>query len=342
MFFRKKQNIKTSEPPKNKWIKGVNSIRFILAFIVMLSHYENPFYLLIANSEKLKPYAELALTLFNGVAAVIAFFIISGFVVHYTAKNQIRNWKSFLLKRYIRILFPLAIVFLLGYPLNHPEKGILWSLICELVYYTIYPIMYYKQSVDEKKILWIAFLISISIIPFIAYNDLKSLIFQTNYNYHGHYWQSGIFSTWIIGLPCWLLGVRMANRIESVSIPTKQYLLRLRFFIYVLSVLLFIGQKYFYLSFIISMNIFSLLLYKWLMTEILYYKKHEPNPYLERMGDFSYSLYILHPVIYAFILKYFTLSLYIAPLLIIPTLILTYLFYLVVEKPSHNFAKSIN
>ncbi|RYE14677.1 MAG: hypothetical protein EOP45_19335 [Sphingobacteriaceae bacterium] len=107
-------------------VEGINSIRFILALIVLLSHFENP----LVNELKSSEHLFLNLTasvmgiLFNGVAAVIAFFIISGYVIHQSSKDKEIFWKNFLFRRYLRILLPLIVIYFLGSKYNHPEKSI--------------------------------------------------------------------------------------------------------------------------------------------------------------------------------------------------------------------------
>jgi peptidoglycan/LPS O-acetylase OafA/YrhL len=69
-----------------KKVIGLDSIRFVLAFIVLLGHGTMPIFSdnLIAQS-KIFYYMDLLMKCFQpvGVAAVMGFFIISGFVIHY-------------------------------------------------------------------------------------------------------------------------------------------------------------------------------------------------------------------------------------------------------------------
>src|ERR1700761_1676649 len=125
----------------NNWFYGVDSIRFILAFIVLLSHFDNVYAnsLKGAASSQLKLVGAFLANAFDGTSAVIAFFIISGFVIHYPGKNGINNVLQFWIRRFLRILIPLAVIITIGSFLNHPEKTVTWSLFCELIYYAIYP-----------------------------------------------------------------------------------------------------------------------------------------------------------------------------------------------------------
>src|SRR5690242_18982998 len=100
--------------------------------------------------------------LFCGPAAVIVFFVISGFCIHYPFRGVERlQVSSFLARRYIRIGIPaLAAMGLAGWTgvqalllkspsfaftldairhVNDGHTGLIWSLVCELIYYTCYP-----------------------------------------------------------------------------------------------------------------------------------------------------------------------------------------------------------
>jgi len=87
---------------------------------------------------------------FDGIGAVIAFFIISGFVIHYPNKNGIPNLKEFWIRRFVRIVIPLCIILPLGLLFDHPEKAVVWSLFCELIYYAIYPFLAKNRVKLEK------------------------------------------------------------------------------------------------------------------------------------------------------------------------------------------------
>src|ERR1700755_2601264 len=94
-----------------KWFKGIDSLRFILALIVLLSHFKDPFsaQLISSPSHTVRIFGYFLDNAFDGTAAVIAFFIISGFVIHYPNKNGIISLKDFWMKRIVRIIIPLSI-----------------------------------------------------------------------------------------------------------------------------------------------------------------------------------------------------------------------------------------
>lgn len=324
-----------------QWFKGLDTIRFICALVVLLSHvFTHPDYEKSLNSDFAKSLAQLLKVAFNGTAAVIVFFILSGFLIHFTSKSQVLDIKKFYVRRFVRILAPLFIVYLLGYKYGHPEKAVLWSLICELFYYFLYPLMsVIKQSWYIKFIF--SFALSLLTIISFAFSDIHSLISQSPTGYHSYYWQLGPFFTWVIGLPCWLLGVLIAENINKKMRVQPKRLFFLRILVFFTSVLLnFLKEEYF-LSFIISMNFFALLSYYWLRLEIIYFKNTPPFYPPELLGKSSYSLYIIHPLVIMIMSHFFLFDNKNLIIIIAITITLAHIFYLLIEKPAHNLAKRL-
>lgn len=326
-----------------KWFYGVDSIRFVLALLVMLSHFDNVY----ADSLKHSAYLPVKLfgiflaNAFDGTSAVIAFFIISGFVIHYPCKEGIDNLLRFWIRRFLRILIPLAVVISVGTAFNHPEKTVTWSLFCEMIYYALYPLLF-KINLSWKTKLIITWLIALLVIVIGSYHDIVSLFKQTNDNYHGYYWQFGNYITWIIGLPCWLLGVLIAENIDHLKNISFSKVFMYRLLVYGISCFCCFGKFHLYMSYLLSMSIFALLLYKWIQAEIVYYKNRRPNLVLEKMGKFSYSLYLSHPLAFLLLNRFITLNNFTYLLFVILTIIAAYIFYLLVERPSHTLARRIN
>jgi len=328
---------------KAKWFYGVNSLRFILAFIVMLSHFSDVYVneMKYSGYNVLRSLSHVLANAFDGTSAVIAFFIISGFVIHYPNKNGIRNLKEFWIRRFLRILIPLAVIITIGCWFDHPESTVVWSLFCELIYYAAYPFLA-KIKLSWKNKFLISYGIAALLIVTLCSHDIVALVKQTNVNYHGYYWQLGRWLTWIVGLPCWLLGVLIATHIDDLKKVTFKTVLFYRVLVYLTSCFCCLGKFHLHISYILSMNIFALLLYKWLQTEIVYFKTHRANKTLEKMGMFSYSLYLCHPLIYFVLRIYFVNNGFTYPLFILVTVALSYGFYLLVERPSHELARKID
>jgi peptidoglycan/LPS O-acetylase OafA/YrhL len=328
--------------PANKWFYGVDSIRFVLAFIVMLSHFDNVYATALKHSghSLVRDAGYFLANAFDGTSAVIAFFIISGFVIHYPNKNGIPDLKEFWIRRFLRILIPLSIILIAGTWFGHPENAVVWSLFCELIYYGLYPFMA-KIGISWKSKFLIAYTIAALMICTLCFHDIIAFVKQTNTNYHGYYWQLGAILTWIVGLPCWLLGVLIAENIDGLKQASYKSVFTYRVMVFAISCFCCVGKFHLHLSYILSMNIFALLLYKWLQTEIVYFKTHPSSPLMERMGKFSYSLYLCHPLLYVILRLFIVNNMFTYPLFILLTIAFSYCFYLVVEKPGHRLARRI-
>ena len=81
-----------------KRIEGLDSIRFVLAFIVLVGHMGLPLPdFAYFDSVYLINLLKLFGLIFNGPAAGIIFFILSGFVIHYPF---IENYNKFNIKKF--------------------------------------------------------------------------------------------------------------------------------------------------------------------------------------------------------------------------------------------------
>ncbi|MEO7801582.1 MAG: hypothetical protein ABIR81_06270 [Ginsengibacter sp.] len=216
------------------------------------------------------------------------------------------------------------------------------EFILRIVYYTLYPLLCIIKISWNIKLL-LAFLLAIATALIGARNDLTSMLSHSDVNYDGNVWQLGNYFTWIIGLPIWLLGVRLAENIDALNQRVSYWqLLLTRLVIAVLASIVLIMRFHFYVSFIFTLLIVSLPLYKWLEKEICYYKHNVPSKYLESFGQFSYSLYLCHPLILALLAAYIPLNNYSYFIYIVITLIISYLFYLLLEKPAHALARRLS
>jgi peptidoglycan/LPS O-acetylase OafA/YrhL len=173
-------------------ISGLDSIRFICAVIVLLMHapLSFPASLGVLNSF----YA----VLFNGPAAVIVFFVISGFCIHISqAKNKSYHVDilPFVTRRLIRLGIPAVaaaiLYFYCGADLAYPAFGVLWSIICEGIYYLLYPLL----LVCAQKFGWMRMIIASAVIALLAVLTNIPLIIEDQNGYIA----LGLF-TWVIGL----------------------------------------------------------------------------------------------------------------------------------------------
>ncbi len=324
-----------------KWVNGIDSIRFFLALIVFLSHIHNPWVdIFKASSNPLFHFLGFIITpLFSGTSAVIAFFIISGFVIHYPNKNRPLNTRDFLIRRWMRIGIPLLIIGAVAVYLRLYFFIPVWSLYCELIYYTLYPILIKIKTSWKTKFI-VAFVLSMLVIVIFGHDDLMSFIHQNHDDTIGQYWQLGVPLTWLVGLPCWLLGVILAEQFDGLD--KKISTLKVwSFRVLVLSIgamIQILRFKYF-TSTLLTENLFAFLLFMWLRNEFTYYKQHNSVSFFEYLGKFSYSLYLCHEMFSIILTPYIKLTIYTYPLYILIVIVASYIVYLLIEYPAHRLAQ---
>jgi len=158
--------------PATRHVRGLDSLRFIAALWVAFSHGAAiPFKLLLVNGGQVAhAVADLSGVLFNGVAAVSVFFVISGFCIHFPSARADRiHTRVFLIRRYTRIGGPLIAtwVIIACSPARVASAGqaVLWSVYCELIYYSLYPLLFKLfLSLGIETILAAATLVSVLLI----------------------------------------------------------------------------------------------------------------------------------------------------------------------------------
>ncbi len=128
-----------------KRIVPISSLRFVLAAWVVWGHFSPP--ILREHQHLILLIAARAFlnNAVNGPAAVIIFCNISGFRIHFPnrAGSTSQSWKTYFLRRYVRILVPMAVAIglslRLGFEFSLFNDSVLWSLLCEEIYYLLYP-----------------------------------------------------------------------------------------------------------------------------------------------------------------------------------------------------------
>jgi peptidoglycan/LPS O-acetylase OafA/YrhL len=279
-------------------------------------------------------------SLFCGPAAVIVFFIISGFCIHYPYRNNwdIRNTIPFLGSRMIRICGPILIVTFI-YLLMEIDVTVFhfiagWSIICEICYYLLYPFL---RRCLKTYHAWIWFFF-ISLIPTL-FSFIEYPINLVNY--------PGVGPIYVIflGFPCWILGVLLCYKIEPVNNqPTYTLLFSFRVGIFITA----LGTHILALQEIIghpfTLNFFAVFAFFWLRLEILFYKSKKVIRFGELLGKSSYSIYLMHGLPFHILLmlelnftnKFYTFIAYWT--LLIP---LTAIFFFLIERPFHKIASRI-
>ncbi len=312
---------------------GLDAIRFVCAFTVLMGHMPS-------FQSFLEPYGHRAVIIgkllrdtINGPAAVIVFFIISGFCIHAPYRTSPRIGLEYFVRRYLRIGIPLAAALLIspyfGVTVADLVKSVLWSLYCELVYYTAYPLL----ARAGRRWGW-PVLVAIAFVPAFV----VGLVWPSPF---GDYPTANIWHDTVLGLPCWLMGCLLAERTVFTT-PSRAKIWLWRGLVFAASVFTLELRFHTRVHFDVSLNFFGLLVLAWLARELAYGQSRSPWAWLERAGAWSYSLYVMHPAASRLTeLLFPTLSSGTHWLIRIPlTLSACYLFYLAIEKPSHRLARA--
>jgi peptidoglycan/LPS O-acetylase OafA/YrhL len=262
--------------------------------------------------------------------------VISGFCIHYPFRHgALIPLRSYYARRYARVLLPMTAGILLGHPLGIDlgllSDSILWSLVCEEIYYLVYPgLLRVRQIVGMRALLMGAFL-------------LAALLVLVKDPHAGNYASYGFGLNWVLGLPCWLLGCALAEA-DWGKPPGLREIWAWRSAVWFASAGASVLRFHSPVKYPWTLNFFAILAAVWLAKEISRARVVAPSRLLERAGMWSYSIYLVHlhgDALYA------RLKLpYLGDLLhwIVKTsftLLVCYLFYWLVEKPSHELARHV-
>jgi len=322
----------------------LDALRFVLALWVAVGHYRMiPLFGDVDTGTGLWHLFKRGWnTTVFGTPAVIVFFVISGFCIHlpFRGTEEI-DVVRYYLRRYTRILIPVAGA-LAVYRLDGTQmtfwgehsilwESPLWSLACEEIYYAMYPALrWIRNRIGWKILLGGSFALSV---PIAATHP------------HAENWHVfGPLGTAML-LPVWLMGCLLAEQSDSlVEVNSRVSIWGWRF-------LAWLGcwtseMMHFKLGipYTQTMLWFGVLAYFWLRSEIAHGKNHAPNRHLVAAGAWSYSLYLVHAQGGGFFERLHLPSLGGVPdwiMVMASSLLFSYLFYLLIERPSHKLARKI-
>lgn len=323
---------------ENLFANGLDSIRFFCAVWVVFGHFGLP-ELPFDKSTTIGLYATgVYNNLTSGPAAVIVFFIVSGLCIHlaHVESLNIPNVSAFIMRRYIRIFPPMAVaIFIaneLGVKLALFEETILWSLFAELVYYTIYPLLLRLRLLFGS---W-SWLILMSFV-------LGLLVAATDPSAK-NYPSFGIGLNWLLGLPCWLFGCALAERFRRPTLDSWGSIYWWRAGVFFLSVAFSIARFHTPVGYPWTLNVFGIFAAVWLFQELVHFQRRSPCTMLERAGQWSYSLYLVHSLAIAVLAReflYVDRSLTSWLLQFVFILLFSFFFAQLVEYPSHRVARKV-
>jgi peptidoglycan/LPS O-acetylase OafA/YrhL len=280
-------------------------------------------------------------SLFCGPAAVIIFFLISGFCIHYPYRESWykKNILPFIMARVTRISAPIictaVIVKLIGFNTSLFYLLIGWSIVCELSYYIFYPFL---RSLINNKTGWLKFLI-FSYTPTL----LVFWFYPLNLvNYPG----VGFCMVVALGLPCWILGLILNFTVSEKKHCPQISILNLwcnRVLIFFLAFLCHVFALQKILGHPFTLNFFAIAAFFWLKKEILFHLKRSTNSYLEKLGKASYSIYLMHglpPFLISYLIKEIgPIEKFFSYWVIL--VMLVFFFYFLVEKPTHILSRNL-
>ncbi|HYE46138.1 MAG TPA: acyltransferase [Caulobacter sp.] len=329
----------TPAPAAAPRLNGLDSIRFICASIVVFAHTGQPPLREGIDTGHIagRLLDAVLANLWSSAAAVIAFFVISGFCIHYAyaAANRIPAVSEYFARRYIRILIPalaaIVVSTLIGLNLSLFEDSILWSVAAELIYYTIYPLL---LPLRRRFGSWL---------PLIGISFLMALGVAATDPGQAEYPKFGLQLNWLLGLPCWLMGCWLADAYRAHRLTgMARWVWPLRAAAWGAMILCSVLRYHSPIGYPWTLNVFAMVVTVWLAAEAAYFSTRTPPAWLEWMGRWSYSLYLTHKLTFIVFTGLAVPSLGLVfgwSLKFAVILLAAWLFYLLCEKPAHMFAR---
>lgn len=330
--------MKESNPASSVALRlvGLDTLRGLCALAVVLGHINLP----DSGGGRIESALRFLYSIFsNGPAAVMIFFVISGLCIHLPqAGGRDLHVPTFYSRRGLRIGVPMGVAWLISWWAGClPEfDGVLWSLICEIIYYALYPVLLWLS----RKWGWNAVLFSSALAALVVLASDPSL---------SEYPSFGVSRTWILGLPIWILGCMLAERLRNHAGPVNGLQLwmsrSLVFGASAAAVILRWKLGSHSIGYPWTMTAFGLVSWWWLGIELRHLRSLPPPRWLDIIGAASYSLYLSHVLVIHLgwgLLGAYGSTLWFRALLVAASLIAAGLFYLAVERPSHRIATGIN
>jgi len=173
----------------------------------------------------------------------------------------------------------------------------------------------------------------------------SSVVVVLTHPHAGNWHVFGPFGTALMLLPVWLLGCALAEEsMSTVPMAPRLSIWLWRFFAWFGCWTTEMLHFKLGISFTQTMVWFGVLAYLWVRQEIIHGRNHPPNSWLVAAGAWSYSLYLMHAqggVLYRWlhIPKLGLIAEWFA--LMTCSLVIAYVFFQLIERPSHKLARMI-
>jgi peptidoglycan/LPS O-acetylase OafA/YrhL len=317
----------------------VDAVRGIAALLVVLDHGGLPRSLPLPFDG---PLLNGAKVLICAPAAVLVFFVLSCFCIHAAHIGRALDTRQFIIRRFVRLVVPLAAATLLAYSLGerwfHQPFGhaVIWSLACEAIYYLIYPIL--QARLTTSRHWWRAMVLSFGVAAVVGWIGHGALDYPSR----------GLWAVTLLGLPVWLSGGWVAQVMHErrwSQVPRHPISLTLLWAAMVLGggVATVLKHK-FAMSYDLTLTLFGAAVAPWLLTVMRWPMNSRP---LRALGLCSYTLYLIHQPLIPALRQVLDGRLGLWPqwatdtLMLLMLAALTVVFYRLVERPSHQWARRL-
>jgi peptidoglycan/LPS O-acetylase OafA/YrhL len=316
-----------------KFIPGIQHLRGLAALAVVLCHY----------GSDLQNYRQLSKVFNYGQLGVHVFFFISGYVIVYSLlKNsyQPKSFFTFLLKRSLRIDPPYYFIILLTlfsfwifkFLPNFRGSGIPFipgQMLAHIFYVVPFTKWPFYNHIFWTLCVEFQFYVIIGCLYFLNQSTLYRILFLLAFSLTAFIPSDNSFYLATNYAPIFAMGIACMHYFESKE---KAFLLSMLFSLTLISV---------HFGLMITLLIVA--------AGILLIFNKKTNVALKFLGDISYSLYIIHPLVLIYstgIIKKLFTSYHQYELLVllsqlIMAIIAAYLLYITVERPSIRLSKKI-
>lgn len=269
-------------------VAGLDTIRLAAAVCVAMSHgMLIPRQIYFDQGTRAAFWSgQIGHVLASGTAAVALFFVVSGLCIHLGRAAAEHNPLLFLARRIVRIGLPLASILLIisfaGKDALEVEKGVLWSVYCEIAYYLTYPLLLAaRRRWSLERLFGLSVAASAVLLILLPAQQLI--------------WQYGCWTAPIC-YPLWILGAMLAEKVPLIAAQKSQRLWQWRAGIVLAAGACALVRHLAWATDMSALTyvVTGLLAFPFLRQEIANSMAVVPSRLTESLGGASYSIYLVH------------------------------------------------